>query len=112
MVSGAQDVQEALVILLNTAAAERPFQDNFGCDLRQFLYEQIDGSLASNLSGLISSAVLRHEARIDLHGVNVEVSDSEEGLLLIRLDYTLRGSNSRFNLVYPFYLNESASRPA
>ncbi len=112
MVSGAEDIQQSLLILLNTHAAERPFQDSFGCDLRQFLYAEIDRGLVGTITSFITNAILLHEARIDLNSVNVEVSDTEEGLLMIRLDYTLRGTNSRYNLVYPFYLNESALSPA
>lgn len=112
MVSDAEDIRQALVILLNTHAAERPFQASFGCDLRQFLYEEIDRGLVGSISSLITDAVLLHEPRIDLNGVDVDTAASAEGLVLIRVDYTLRGTNSRFNLVYPFYLNESAQSPA
>ena len=111
MVSGAEDIRQALQILLATHAAERPFQESFGCDLRQFLYEEIDHSLISSITGLISDAILLHEPRVDLNKVEVEASEAEQGLVLIRVDYTIRGTNSRFNLVYPFYLNESAQTP-
>ena len=29
------------------------------------------------------------------------------GLLLVTIDYTVRATNSRYNLVYPFYLREA-----
>ena len=111
MVAGSEDIRQALQILLATHAAERPFQDSFGCDLRQFLYEEIDQSLISSITGLISDAILLHEPRVDLNNVDVEASDAEQGLVLIRVGYTIRGTNSRFNLVYPLYLNESAQSP-
>ncbi len=34
-------------------------------------------------------------------------SEAEQGLLLISIEYTVRSTNSRFNMVYPFYLNEA-----
>jgi len=39
----------------------------------------------------------------------VDVSDerSGDGVLLISIDYTVRATNSRYNMVYPFYLNEA-----
>ena len=41
--------------------------------------------------------------------IELEVDDSLEleGLLQIRLDYAVRSTNSRFNLVYPYYLGDA-----
>jgi len=33
-------------------------------------------------------------------------ADEKEGILRILLDYTVRQTNRRTNMVYPFYLNE------
>ena len=35
-----------------------------------------------------------------------EFSDSLGGILRVTLDYTVRHTNRRTNMVYPFYLNE------
>ena len=35
-----------------------------------------------------------------------EASTAMNGILDISIDYTIRETNSRFNFVYPFYLNE------
>ena len=114
MVSGGDDIRQSLEILLATHAAERPFQDGFGCDLRQFMYEEMDQGLLNRLTGLISDAVLMHEPRVILNRVDIDAPEREAaaGLLLVRLDYTIRGTNSRHNLVYPFYLNEASEPPA
>jgi uncharacterized protein len=111
MVSGPEDIRQSLEILLATYAAERPFQPNFGCDLRQFLFEEIDRGLINSVTGIITDAILLYETRIALNSVEVNQSDTEAGLLEIQVDYTIRGTNSRYNLVYPFYLNESADSP-
>jgi uncharacterized protein len=50
---------------------------------------------------------LYHEPRIELDRLDISEDQATEGLLLISLDYTVRSTNSRFNLVYPFYLNEA-----
>jgi phage baseplate assembly protein W len=114
MVSGGDDIRQSLEILLATHAAERPFHNGYGCDLRQFMYEEMDQGLLNRLTGLISDAVLMHEPRVILNRVDIDAPEREAaaGLLLIRLDYTIRGTNSRHNLVYPFYLNEASAPPA
>ena len=59
---------------------------------------------------MITNSILDFEPRVDLNGVNVDQSADVEGLLLISIDYTIRSTNSRFNMVYPFYLKEAATQ--
>ncbi|MEI6334539.1 MAG: GPW/gp25 family protein [Methylococcaceae bacterium] len=107
-VSEQEDIQQSLQILLNTAQGERLMRDDFGCDLQQFMFEEISQSLINHITTLISDAVLYYETRIALNNVDVDESDTVAGLLMITLDYTVRSTNSRFNMVYPFYLNEAS----
>ncbi len=108
MVSGTEDIHQSLQILLSTQLGERIMQDTFGCDLNVVLFEEMDQGLVNTLTNLISDAILYHEPRISLDNLDVSESDSQQGLLLIRLEYTVRSTNSRFNMVYPFYINEAS----
>ena len=46
-----------------------------------------------------------------LNEVDVSGQRADEGVLLIAIDYTVRATNSRYNMVYPFYLAEAAQPP-
>ena len=105
MVSDEEDIVQSLEIILSTRPAERIMQPDFGCELSQFLFEEISQGLITGIKGTISDALLYHESRIDVEDINIEESE-EQGLLLISITYTVRATNSRFNLVYPFYINE------
>ena len=109
MVAGAEDVQQSLQILLATAPGQRVMQELFGCDLEGVLFEPMDQSFINTVTGMVSNAILDYEPRIDLNKLTVSETD-EEGLLLISIDYTIRSTNSRYNMVYPFYLKEAAPR--
>jgi phage baseplate assembly protein W len=109
MVSGAEDIHQSLQVLFATQLGERVMQDEFGCDLNGFLFEEIDQSLINSLTGIISDAILYHEPRITMDRLEITGSVSEPGLLLISIDYTIRSTNSRYNMVYPFYLNEATT---
>ena len=109
MAEGAEDIAQSLQILLGTAPGERVMQPDFGCDLNGVLFEEMDQGLINTLTGLISDAILYHEPRIKLDSLDVSESDKTPGLLLISLEYTVRATNSRYNMVYPFYLNEAAA---
>lgn len=106
-VSDAQDIHQSLQILFSTGLGERIMREDFGCDLNSVLFEEIDQGLINRLTSLISDAILYHESRINLDRLEISESESEHGLLLIELDYTVRDTNTRYNMVYPFYLNEA-----
>lgn len=109
LVSGAEDIQQSLQILLSTRLGERVMQDEFGCDLHGVLFEEVDQSLINTVNSMIADAILYHEPRITLDQLDVTESPDEQGLLLISLEYTVRSTNSRFNMVYPFYINEATA---
>jgi hypothetical protein len=108
LVSGADDIQQSLQILLSTRLGERVMQDDFGCDLNNVLFEEMDQGLVNTLTSLISDAILYFEPRIMLDNLDVSEGASEQGLLLISIEYTIRSTNSHFNMVYPFFVNEAA----
>lgn len=107
MASGVEDVHQSLQILLSTRLGERVMQDDFGCDLSYVLFEEVDQSLINSLTSIISDAILYHEPRITMDTLDVSESETQQGLLLISIEYTIRSTNSRFNMVYPFYINEA-----
>ena len=109
MVSGPDDIHQSVQVLLSTQLGERVMRDDFGCDLNGFLFEEIDSSLINGVTGIISDAILYHEPRIQMNRLEITESQSTQGLLLIAIDYTVRATNSRYNMVYPFYLNEAAT---
>lgn len=107
MVSGVEDIHQSLQILLSTRLGERVMHESFGCDLTNVLFEEIDQSMVNTLTNLVSDAILYHEPRITLDRLDVSPAQAEAGLLLITLAYTVSATNSRFNMVYPFYINEA-----
>ncbi len=109
MVSGHQDVHQSLMILIATAQGERVMNEEYGCDLQSVQFEEINQGLVNNLTSLITDAFLFHEPRVTLDQVDVSEDPDVDGLLRISVAYTVRSSNSRFNMVFPFYLNEATS---
>ena len=110
MVAGEEDIAQSLTILFGTALGERVMRESYGCDLSRYMFEEVDQSLLTSISGAISDAILYHEPRIRLDGVEASASDQADGLILIAVRYTVRANNTRFNMVYPFYLIEAAGR--
>lgn len=106
LVSGADDVAQSLRILLSTRPGERVMQPLFGCNLDVLLFEPITTTLIAYIKDLINTAVLYFEPRIELEKITVDAGRINEGVILIELEYLILAANSRYNLVYPFYLEE------
>lgn len=109
LISGPEDIHQSLQILLSTQLGERVMQDEYGCNLNYLLFEEIDQSLVNTITSMVTDAILYHEPRISMDNLDVSESETQQGLLLISIDYTIRSTNSRFNMVYPFYINEASA---
>lgn len=99
------DIQQSLYILFSTFPGERVHRFNYGCPLRKYVYEVMNTSTVTQIRNDIEKAVTLFEPRILLEEVSFE-EDTEQGILLIKLNYTINRTNKRSNMVYPFYLHE------
>lgn len=106
MVSEEDDIRESLIILLSTRPGERVMNPLYGCNLDDLLFAPLNLTLKTYVSDLIDTAILYFEPRIDLEKVDISVNNDLEGELLIELNYMVRSTNTRRNLVYPFYRGE------
>lgn len=103
MVSREEDVHESLRILISTAPGERVMQPGYGCALRRMVFQHIDQSAIAEIRDAIEQAVLFHEVRVTLNAVEFDTSELLQGILRIDLHYTVRTTNTRHNVVFPFY---------
>ena len=106
LVEGESDIEQSLEIILSTRPGERTLQPTFGCNLDQFVFENMNLTNIVKMQEIVETALILHEPRVDVHGVTVSQDENLEGKLLINIDYSVRNTNSRYNFVYPFYLQE------
>jgi len=106
MVSEEEDIRESLKVLLSTRPGERVMQPTYGCRLHTLVQEVMNESTITEIRDLIERAVLFFEPRIELNSIDVDEEQAYEGKLLLQLNYTIRTTNTRSNVVYPFYYIE------
>jgi phage baseplate assembly protein W len=104
LVSGSDDINEAITLILSTAQGERPMRPLFGCGIHDYVFESIDAYTIGRLEREVRIAIDRWEPRIEIAGLSIDTSEAEVGKLAIELDYIVRATNDRRNLVYPFYV--------
>ena len=108
MTSDEEDIEASLKILLGTAAGERFFNPQYGMDMHQILFEPMSTTLNTFLKDKARTAILIYEPRINLLSLELDTSEQTEGRVSIIIDYEIKATNSRFNLVYPFYTAEGS----
>lgn len=108
LVSDEEDIRQSIGILLSTTVGERVMQPDYGCNLFRLLFEPLDSSLRTYFKAMIQRSILFHEPRVDLDDVGFSTVP-EEGLVNIHLNYRIAITNTRYNVVYPFYQNEGSN---
>ena len=100
------DVASSLQILLSTTPGERVMQPLYGCNLSELVFENLDTRMKTLMADKVESAILYFEARVKLESVTLDDSRILDGIILIQVNYTVKSTNSRFNFVYPYYIQE------
>src|SRR5262245_57405128 len=101
-----QDIKEAIWIILSTSKGERVMRPDFGCGIHDLVFAPINVTTVNLVQNTVREALTVWEPRIELIKVDVSAEDASAGKLQIYLEYRVRSTNNRFNLVYPFYLKE------
>ena len=109
MVANEADIKESLRILIATRPGERIMQPAYGCSLHALVFEGVNESTIAEIEEAIDQAILFFEPRIGLERVDVDTQQAYDGLLKIRIEYTVRETNTRSNIVYPFYFQEGTN---
>ena len=106
LVSNEEDIKEAIKIILNTSPGERVMHPDFGCGINNYVFSVINTSNLLSIENEIKRALVLYEPRILVEEIDISTQDSDLGYLSIRINYLVKNSNSRQNIVYPFYLRE------
>lgn len=112
MAVGEADVRESLWVLFSTAPGERVMLPTYGCAIWRMVFRTLTTTATTEIADAVARAVLDWEPRVDLAGVAVAADPEQQGLVSITVDYVIRTTNTRDNLVYPFYLREGTLVPA
>ena len=106
LVEAVDDINESLRILFETRPGERVMHPTYGCRIHDYVFEPMNRATARALEKAISRAILYFEPRILLRNVRVQIDDWAEGRMKVYLDYEIQQTNSRHNIVFPFYSEE------
>jgi phage baseplate assembly protein W len=101
---GEESIAQCLVVLLQTALGDRVMRPDFGTEAPQLVFAPGSDQNFRLLEESIRAAVRDFEPRVELDEVLVEADPDAEFVVTVSITYRIRRSNTKANLVFPFYL--------
>ena len=88
----ASAIKQAIVNLLLTNKGERPFNYDYGSDIRSYLFEPLDYGTASQIKRNIISTIDRWEPRISVQDIVAKPNFDDNGFD-VEMTYEIRGTD-------------------
>ena len=101
-----EDIRQAVRLILETEQGERVMRPDFGAGLRSLIFEPLNTTTMALVRHRVEQALIAWEPRIDVEQVRVTADQTTRNRLNIEITYRVRATNTFYNLVYPFYLQE------
>ena len=104
LASGEQDIEQAIRIILGTRRGERVMRPEFGCRVHDLIFEPRDATTASLVRAYVQEALEFWEPRILIQRVESFIDNTNDGAILVEIDYQVKATHDTRSIVYPFYL--------
>ena len=102
LVSGTEEIDAAIRMILSTVPGERVMRPEFGCSMWDQLFAPLTAGTLGLIEHAVREALARWEPRIDVTSV-LATGDQSTGAVHISLGYVVNSTNDVRNLVFPFY---------
>lgn len=109
--SGEQSIEHCLRALLLTATGERVMRPDFGTRAQESVFAPGSVQNLRDLERSVAQAVRTYEPRVELDGVRAEADPLDEFRVTVSVEYRIRRTNTKANLVFPFYLGLTGGTP-
>lgn len=106
MAAGVDNIEKSVRLILGTAKGERVMHPEFGCDIHDQVFASLSPTTLNRIEDAVRSALVQWEPRIDVETVDAAPDSSNPGKVIIEIEYWIESTNSRENMVYPFYVQE------
>lgn len=76
-------IKQSILNILFTARGERPFMYDFGGNLRRYLFENFDSTIARSIAAELTSALKKYETRVEVLSVTVQEQPDKNALVVL-----------------------------
>lgn len=105
LVTGNDDIEQAIHIILETSPGERVMRPLFGCRAKEMVFESIRPETMTLMADAVQQALTMWEPRIIVQNVIVERDPKVETALVCNIEYVINTTHDRRNIVHPFYID-------
>jgi phage baseplate assembly protein W len=105
MLTEEEVIRDAIFTLLKTAKGGRVIQPDFVCGIWDLVFETINPKTLGLVEIMVREALMLHEPRMEVIEVRVSDESRDMGRLLISIDYRVKSTKNRYNLILPFVLH-------
>lgn len=107
-ISGQSLLLQDIQILLLTIPGERPFRPDFGCHLRNQIWENMEAAKSDGIAS-IRTAIDSFEPRINVITVTGDINYNT-GLITFNIQFVIKANDTVLNLVFPFRAGSQLSQ--
>ena len=111
LVTGSEDIDQSIRIIISTTPGERVMRPTFGCRAHELLFEPRTAGTISMLQDYVYEALRMWEPRIEVLNVTVSSEDGQTGILLAEIRYQIKSTHDTRSIVYPFYIADEQELP-
>ena len=108
-VSEEENIKESIYLILMTQITERPLRPGFGSNIMSYTFMDQNLTQLTMVSRTIKEQITSQEPRVTEVQVTFEAGP-REGVLLFNIEYVVQNTNTRDNLVFPFYLDVASEQ--
>ncbi|MBQ9818508.1 MAG: GPW/gp25 family protein [Proteobacteria bacterium] len=106
MSSDDANIRQSMMLILGTAPGERMMRPTFGCGIHDILFEPNTAITAAKIEYEVKRSIMEFEPRVADIEVVAQPDEEELSRMNVTISYTIRKTNTKANLVYPFYLRK------
>ncbi|WP_062056402.1 GPW/gp25 family protein [Aquimarina longa] len=103
MLTGEEDIESSIYVILHTKLGERILRDEFGSDIHELLFEPLNENMKTYMASSLKKSLINNEPRITVENITLAQKDPNLGRVDILITYKLIETNKTQNLVVPFY---------
>ena len=108
LVENELDIEQSLKLLISTRPGERVTNPKYGCEIHDLMFDNINSYTLLKIKDALRNAILFFEPRISVDEIEIDRKHEYEGILFINISYIIRLTNSRSNVVFPYYKIEGS----
>ncbi len=87
-----ESIRESIYLIIMTRKGERVMRPDFGCDIHQYMFENINYTLLCVMQRAVEEALIQWEPRISEVAVEAAASE-EENTIQLTVRYRIRASS-------------------